>query len=1569
MNDPPYAYTVCLLLIEYLGILSSILTLILTGTLTSNGMDNNENTATLSKMFILIEMLILHSVTTKDILIIFSVFKLQCNEIRLRRMPIMMLNAMVNAASTELASNSPSTYWSLNHVDAGLFISNFPPFPPNGFTFAAWVRLEMYPVSGGVIPLYSFCGDNGQGIDAFFQNKSLILRTQLDEKKPRAVSATLPLVPCQWHFLCISHARRSMWRSSVDIYVDGVMYYSSKHAYPTSEIAASDVCTIGTLQYSSWKSACKDYSMQISTALMFKEALSFQEVADVYSLVSGPKFMMSVCSQSEETVIRTRQNKVVEKLLFGYDSRNIFGDCAFDIGKLRLHAHIGDDTQLITTSSLLEALSAVGGASALIPLLLPNADTSTMMDPKAKLPRPLVFFNSMMGPLEFAEIISLISIVVSNSPTRLKSLKLAGGLRTIASILREAPAAFQTPDLLNSVTSLVDGVSGDIEMKRQGYVYILFDVFLWSSASFPVQMLWLGSMVAAVKDNCSELHKWIGVQRILDSLLLVYYFDKKPAENLVPRPRIENLSEPQISQLRECLLDIIEIFLQDRTATFAAIKTDLCALGVFLSPPTPHEQLNDVLGLLLRRISNGNILKGMRETGTAQILLHLLASGSEAVRVQACGLFSILCASTLSFANKRNEPVINLDNLLGSRKIPPGTTFNQLLYLHVEGNMAPMSLLMYHALMDFAMNVPYGLVEHSVLIDNEVNSPAASRVKPIIFDGVLYVILKLLPAADVIVQRQALEDISLLVESNVRGDVELAENAIINMEKIANLNCWNRTLSYLIMSPDSAVGKLSMDISCAILFWCLSTFHDGSNMIDMFRVELEITASEVQRSQLTSGDDAEVRSIDFLLICTTFQTSLLERCGRTLLTKNLSRRSAGAILWNNTLRLAYHGIDFCLGDSPYLANNQWLGQDSEPSSPSHQIRESRSRSSSFLGIDMSKRLRSLYVPYLLDFWRTYLLPSISEGSDDIGLSLFSDASEIVVMISSRDLSVSGDPRPLFNGGAVRRLSWMLTKILRQIIFGMNISNAAKRLQLANEAMTIVTYLSKVLVNSKILLAKQGENKMNTSMVSPRGATPSMDFRRKAPERSDSSKSTNFTSGEFVLVPTYSDNMFNLLLALQVIIIEMINDIITPEGEPLKEELFNLFATIVKEVSPLIKDAEKGRFSASEVKKPAMNYDDKLYHSMLIDVFSAVTDRKPSDILSLENWTQLLRLPLFAGAYDAIKDEMDGFQQILLTYNVQKRASLLDEYEVSNLSFQNVTLADYECLLPFSSAIEEGRIASTIKVYEHDCIQDSRAIYRFIRYITNSVGVWEDVTNVDLCLDNKSRQFSDVVEKSLWKCDRYETGSRMRISMKRNYREQTYLGYARKENEISDDDYLPARLPLDIKGVAVRTVQDTIYEAETDEDDESVRCSLPRGEPLSWQDIENNRLEVEKMAEGHALVPAQEAAPPAATLVRSNTNTNPSSSATTHEDWDLVDMKRNPVDTERNERVIYAIAAELILPMCVISGRLEITMKYLFFNPEVGTSFVYCFTNKEVFDLIMVFIFVCRDSLAMVITKW
>ncbi len=87
---------------------------------------------------------------------------------------------------------------------------------------------------------------------------------------------------------------------------------------------------------------------------------------------------------------------------------------------------------------------------------------------------------------------------------------------------------------------------------------------------------------------------------------------------------------------------------------------------------------------------------------------------------------------------------------------------------------------------------------------------------------------------------------------------------------------------------------------------------------------------------------------------------------------------------------------------------------------------------------------------------------------------------------------------------------------------------------------------------------------------------------------------------------------------------------------------------------------------------------------------------------------------------------------------------------------------------------------------------------------------------------------------------------MRLVTKRNYREQSVIGYARKESDIIDNEInVEAALPLEVEGVAVRPKEKKDYEGETDDDESSISGSSVSvaGGDISWQDVEVRVLSI------------------------------------------------------------------------------------------------------------------------------
>ncbi len=53
------------------------------------------------------------------------------------------------------------------------------------------------------------------------------------------------------------------------------------------------------------------------------------------------------------------------------------------------------------------------------------------------------------------------------------------------------------------------------------------------------------------------------MQRLLDALLFIYYLNEKPPTSKVSIDRLDSLTNAQVVHLRECVIEIINMFLLD----------------------------------------------------------------------------------------------------------------------------------------------------------------------------------------------------------------------------------------------------------------------------------------------------------------------------------------------------------------------------------------------------------------------------------------------------------------------------------------------------------------------------------------------------------------------------------------------------------------------------------------------------------------------------------------------------------------------------------------------------------------------------------------------------------------------------------------------------------------------------------------------------------------------------------------------------------------------------------------------------------------------------------------------
>ena len=122
-----------------------------------------------------------------------------------------------------------------------LALTQPPPWPSGrgGYTFAAWMRVESFPVSGRGVALFALRTASGLGVAATLRPSGVDISTFSSASSGSAAKAEAARIHAslpskRWMFVVITHTpgRPPLFAATVKVYVDGEMVGSSKLRFP-----------------------------------------------------------------------------------------------------------------------------------------------------------------------------------------------------------------------------------------------------------------------------------------------------------------------------------------------------------------------------------------------------------------------------------------------------------------------------------------------------------------------------------------------------------------------------------------------------------------------------------------------------------------------------------------------------------------------------------------------------------------------------------------------------------------------------------------------------------------------------------------------------------------------------------------------------------------------------------------------------------------------------------------------------------------------------------------------------------------------------------------------------------------------------------------------------------------------------------------------------------------------------------------------------------------------------------------------------------------------------------------
>jgi hypothetical protein len=665
----------------------------------------------------------------------------------------------------------------------------------SGYTIAMFIRPETISDRMGD-PLFLFRGPLGHGVGAYIKGRRLLYRVFEGSNKVNDIFVDNVIESSRWRWLCITHISKALWRSRLEIFVDGQEIFSKRHTYP---LAAS----MSPIQ----DSYIGGFRGQLGPCICFDTSLSESQVSLLYRMLKNPKFSVGPPPQysrfnntsrsdsfansgevskslpattplspqkksSSENKTETLWKSLFEKIVFAYDPRHRTrlreeGTTVIQLLDLGKHGHHGTllsaefGTKAISTNFLLQDAVACGGGAfnLLLPLLLPSMHNYGVL-----IASPLKVASHILTPSPrfFSQSIKLLAELLRGSHTNIVQLNLCDGVNILSWILRNASLDLVTVDLYRAVETLTMVLVGgpDKKMAAEAVFDLLFNLEIWSRAKFATQANILTelqgklSLVRYVSDESL-------VQRLLDSFRTLYKLPPVGSSKLSEEVRIGGLpaTRDEFLALRQTVLTFVETLvfedeIRQGQVLLKHINVLLNSIGDRRLVVHSLDILILLVGIMVRVERLPNTLRCFVVLGAGKRFLMLVRSKHEIVRKYGIKLLHIFLEQRRLYnfnhsrSGSQNESMSSPEPL-GIKTMKPGCPedygFRGILTAVVSAEMLcclsryPYSASIHFGLMELLCLNKYenDLVKNGKTYLNSLTSAIVSEERRLVLDIIL----------------------------------------------------------------------------------------------------------------------------------------------------------------------------------------------------------------------------------------------------------------------------------------------------------------------------------------------------------------------------------------------------------------------------------------------------------------------------------------------------------------------------------------------------------------------------------------------------------------------------------------------------------------------------------------------------------------------------------------------------------------------------------------------------------------------------------------------------------------
>ncbi|GMF34169.1 unnamed protein product [Phytophthora lilii] len=319
-------------------------------TLSSRDVVDEEAVRTLVEM---VQELCMQSMNATDVVALFDFLRL--GQPPARGWVLQMQKALVEMDTL------PRAIFTMRGSNAGLIVpSEQQLFSKRGYSCSFGVHLDE---SASSVALYSFRGQNGQGVSAMLDGKSLVVKMFAAQGAVQQVevpfSEHIEKMEKEWVHLCVVHAKKMVFKDKLTVFVDGKSVFNGNLVYPDPLMMIGGHNSIGI------EPLADGLKGKLWSPTLFGVALSEAEVQRLHWLTHWKNDLNSVAAENSGLTDKS-------KFCFCYDARScdLKQRTCYDVSGNDCHGSLGPGTSAYVTQSFVNALDSVGGCACFLLLLL-----------------------------------------------------------------------------------------------------------------------------------------------------------------------------------------------------------------------------------------------------------------------------------------------------------------------------------------------------------------------------------------------------------------------------------------------------------------------------------------------------------------------------------------------------------------------------------------------------------------------------------------------------------------------------------------------------------------------------------------------------------------------------------------------------------------------------------------------------------------------------------------------------------------------------------------------------------------------------------------------------------------------------------------------------------------------------------------------------------------------------------------------------------------------------------------------------------------------------------------------